>query len=115
MDRLNIVGFETFVDKLVSDRFKCVWLDTKSDRYLVGLVSSYTAKSYDIRIDRETRGFGGYQLWMYDKRVDISYPMTVYIRHLSSISNFIEFLDLIVRSADAEEFSGSGKGNETIK
>lgn len=114
MNRLEIVGFENYVDKLVSNRFKCIGIESSDEMYRLMLISSKNNTEYQIGINRVIRPNGDYQIWMWDSRTDVSYPMTIHKSNLNSMVHFIDYLYRVTEIADDGGFTGQ-RGNETIK
>ena len=114
MKRLNITNFTNRVMEIHSDFFEVGYCSNGGDRYLIGLdikdVVSFnplSSKHYKMSIDKVTNEDGNYGIWLWEMESNVSYPMSIRLDDISSLSRFTSFLNHTLRLADEGSFSGS--------
>ena len=127
MKRLNITNFTQSMDDMYSDFFEIKYSTQNKDKYIIGLgirdvVSFKPLKAnynYMMSIDKVMDEYGNYGIKLWDMGENITYPMSICIDNLKSISEFTSFLNHTLKLASEGSFSGtSGNGiehNYTIK
>ena len=102
---------------IYSDYFEVKYCSSEGNRYLIGLdvrdVVSYKplrSTHYKMAIDKMAREDGSYHVWLWDMEANVSYPMSVPLGEVSSLSMFTAFLNHTLALANRGDFSGS-KGN----
>lgn len=117
MKRLEITNFSKRVMDIYSDYFEVKYCSSEGNRYLIGLdvrdVVSYKplrSTHYKMAIDKMGRGDGSYHVWLWDMEANVSYPMSLPLDEVSSLSLFTGFLNNTLKVATDGNFSGS-KGN----
>lgn len=112
MKRLEINGFSSLADKMVSDKFRIDDMDILTNMYMIQLRTS----EYQYRIDiiREateqttySRSYR-YQMWIYDWNRKQSYPMGINTSDLKGVEVFTRFLENVLEIADKGDFNGHG-------
>ena len=127
MKRLNITNFTQRMDDIYSDFFEIKYSTQNKDKYIIGLgirdvVSFKPLKAnynYMMSIDKVMDEYGNYGIKLWDMGENITYPMSICVDNLKSLSEFTTFLNHTLKLASNGEFSGtSGNGiehNYTIK
>ena len=127
MKRLNITNFTQSMDDMYSDFFEIKYSTQNKDKYIIGLgirdvVSFKPLKAnynYMMSIDKVMDEYGNYGIKLWDMGENITYPMSICVDNLKSISEFTSFLNHTLKLASEGSFSGtSGNGiehNYTIK
>ena len=130
MKRLNITNFTQRMNDMYSDFFEIKYSTQDEDKYIIGIVTNdvvsfkpspgcnymmaiYKDRTPDTNID------GSYGIKLWDMGENITYPMSICVDNLKSISEFTSFLNHTLKLASEGSFSGtSGNGiehNYTIK
>ena len=112
---------------MYSDFFEIKYSTQNKDKYIIGLgirdvVSFKPLKAnynYMMSIDKVMDDYGNYGIKLWDMGENITYPMSICVDNLKSISEFTSFLNHTLKLASEGSFSGtSGNGiehNYTIK
>ena len=112
---------------MYSDFFEIKYSTQNKDKYIIGLgirdvVSFKPLKAnynYMMSIDKVMDEYGNYGIKLWDMGENITYPMSVDVNSLKSLSLFTTFLNHTLKLASEGSFSGtSGNGiehNYTIK
>lgn len=109
MKRLEIKGFISLADKMISDKFRIDDMDILKDLYIIQLrTSEYQYRIDIIREATENTTYGGYryQMWIYDWNRKQSYPMGINTSDLKEVRVFTRFLENVVAIADKGDFGG---------
>ena len=126
MKRLNITNFTDKVMDIVSDYFMIKYSTHDKDKYIIGIVTNDVVSfkpspgyNYMMAIykDREpdTNIDDSYGIKLWDMGENITYPMSICVSNLKSLSLFTTFLNHTLKLAGEGEFSGtSGNGIEHI-
>ena len=127
MKRLEIKNFVKRMDDMYSDFFEIKYSTQDADKYIIGLgirdvVSFKPLKAnynYMMSIDKVMDEYGNYGIKLWDMGENITYPMSICVDNLKSLSEFTSFLNHTLKLASEGSFSGtSGNGiehNYTIK
>ena len=127
MKRLEIKNFAQAVESIYSDYFMIKYSTDTGDKYIMGIetndVVSYkpleSGKHYMMSIDKVMDEYGNYGIKLWDMKENITYPMSICVSNLKSLSEFTSFLNHTLKLANDGDFSGtSGNGiehNYTIK
>ena len=114
MKRLEIKNFVKGMDDVNSDYFGVRYCSSAEDKYIIGIdtndVVSFRKlkpKHYKMSIDKMPNEDGNYGMWLWDMESNISYPLSVCLDSISSLSNFTSFLNHTLKLADEGQFSGS--------
>ena len=114
MKRLEITNFSKRVMDIYSDYFEVKYCSSEGNRYLIGLdvrdVVSYKplrSTHYKMAIDKMCREDGSYHVWLWDMEANVSYPMSIPLDDVSSLSRFTLFLNHTLTLANRGDFSGS--------
>lgn len=114
MKRLEIKNFVREMNNIHSDYFGVRYCANAEDKYIIGIdtndVVSFRPlkpKHYKMSIDKVTDEYGNYGIWLWEMESNISYPMSVGVDDISSLSRFTSFLNHTLRLADEGQFSGS--------
>ena len=118
MKELRIKNFTKAVMDMDSDYFRIRYSSEADDCYILGIdtndVVSFKPlqpKHYKMAIHkRKEDGSDNFTVWLWDMTENMSYPMSIWVDDVSSISNFARFLKHTLEVADRGEFSGH-KGN----
>ena len=118
MKELRIKNFTKAVMDIDSDYFRIRYSSEADDCYILGIdtndVVSFKPlqpKHYKMAIHkRKEDGSDNFTVWLWDMEGNISYPMSIWVDDVSSITNFTRFLKHTLEVADRGEFSGH-KGN----
>ena len=118
MKELKIKNFTKAVMDIDSDYFRIRYSSEADDCYILGIdtndVVSFKPlqpKHYKMAIHkRKEDGSDNFTVWLWDMAENMSYPMSIWVTDVSSISNFDRFLKHTLEVADRGEFSGH-KGN----
>ena len=124
MKRLNITNFTQRMNDMYSDFFEIKYSTQDADKYIIGIVIN------DVVSFRPTPGYNymmaiykdrtpdslivdSYGIKLWDMGENITYPMSVDVNSLKSLSEFTTFLNHTLKLAGEGEFSGtSGNGIE---
>ena len=124
MKRLNITNFTQRMNDMYSDFFEIKYSTQDADKYIIGIVANDVVSfkpspgySYMMAIykDRTPDSLivDSYGIKLWDMRENITYPMSVDVNSLKSLSEFTTFLNHTLKLAGEGEFSGtSGNGIE---
>ena len=123
MKRLNIKNFTKSVMDMDSDYFRIKYSTEQSDKYVLGIdtndVVSFKPlkeKHYKMAIHkRKEDGSDNFTVWLWDMERNMSYPMSIWVDDVSSISNFARFLTNTLKVADEGGFSGEPGNRITLK
>ncbi len=123
MKRLNITNFIQRMDEMYSDYFEIKYSTQDKDKYIIGIVTNdvvsfkpspdynYMMAIYKGRGLEDIEDSYGIKLW--DMGKNITYPMSICVDNLKSLSLFTSFLNHTLKLAEDGEFSGtSGNGIE---
>ena len=118
MKELKIKNFTKAVMDIDSDYFRIKYSTEQADKYVLGIdtndVVSFKPlqpKHYKMAIHKSKEdGSDNFTVWLWDMEANVSYPMSIWVDNVSSISNFARFLTHTLKVADRGEFSGH-KGN----
>jgi len=123
MKRLNITNFTQRMDEMYSDYFEIKYSTQDKDKYIIGIVTNdvvsfkpspdynYMMAIYKGRGLEDMEDSYGIKLW--DMGKNITYPMSICVDNLKSLSVFTSFLNHTLKLAGDGEFSGtSGNGIE---
>jgi len=123
MKRLNITNFTQRMDEMYSDFFEIKYSTQDKDKYIIGIVTNdvvsfkpspdynYMMAIYKGRGLEDIDDSYGIKLW--DMGKNITYPMSICVDNLKSLSVFTSFLNHTLKLAGDGEFSGtSGNGIE---
>jgi len=123
MKRLNITNFIQRMDEMYSDFFEIKYSTQDKDKYIIGIVTNdvvsfkpspdynYMMAIYKGRGLEDIEDSYGIKLW--DMGKNITYPMSICVDNLKSLSVFTSFLNHTLKLAGDGEFSGtSGNGIE---
>jgi hypothetical protein len=118
MKELRIKNFTKAVMDIDSDYFRIRYSSEADDCYVLGIdtndVVSFKPlqpKHYKMAIHkRKEDGSDNFTVWLWDMAENMSYPMSIWVEDVSSITNFNRFLKHTLEVADRGEFSGH-KGN----
>ena len=123
MKRLNITNFIQRMDEMYSDYFEIKYSTQDKDKYIIGIVTNdvvsfkpspdynYMMAIYKGRGLEDMEDSYGIKLW--DMGKNITYPMSICVDNLKSLSLFTSFLNHTLKLAEDGEFSGtSGNGIE---
>ena len=123
MKRLNITNFIQRMDEMYSDYFEIKYSTQDKDKYIIGIVTNdvvsfkpspdynYMMAIYKGRGLEDMEDSYGIKLW--DMGKNITYPMSICVDNLKSLSVFTSFLNHTLKLAEDGEFSGtSGNGIE---
>jgi len=123
MKRLNITNFIQRMDEMYSDYFEIKYSTQDKDKYIIGIVTNdvvsfkpspdynYMMAIYKGRGLEDIEDSYGIKLW--DMGKNITYPMSICVDNLKSLSVFTSFLNHTLKLAGDGEFSGtSGNGIE---
>ena len=118
MKELRIKNFTKAVMDMDSDYFRIKYSTEQADKYVLGIdtndVVSFKPlqpKHYKMAIHKSKEdGSDNFTVWLWDMGKNMSYPMSIWVDNVSSISNFARFLTHTLKVADRGEFSGH-KGN----
>ena len=131
MKRLNITNFTQRMNDMYSDFFEIKYSTQDADKYIIGIVANdvvsfrptpgynYMMAIYKDRGLDDTLIDDSYGIKLWDMGENITYPMSICVDNLKSISEFTSFLNHTLKLASEGSFSGtSGNGiehNYTIK
>ena len=123
MKRLEIKNFVKSMNDVYSDFFEVKHCSDSDNRYIIGLgirdvVSFKPLKAnynYMMSIDKVMDEYGNYGIKLWDMGENITYPMSICVDNLKSLSEFTTFLNHTLKLAGNGEFSGtSGNGIEPV-
>ena len=126
MKRLNITNFTQRMNDMYSDFFEIKYSTQDADKYIIGIVANDVVSfnpspgyNYMMAIykDRTPDSLivDSYGIKLWDMRENITYPMSVDVNSLKSLSLFTSFLNHTLKLAGEGEFSGtSGNGIEPV-
>ena len=125
MKRLNITNFTQRMNDMYSDFFEIKYSTQDADKYIIGIVANdvvsfrptpgynYMMAIYKDRGLDDTLIDDSYGIKLWDMGENITYPMSICVDNLKSISEFTSFLNHTLKLAGEGEFSGtSGNGIE---
>jgi hypothetical protein len=123
MKELRIKNFTKAVMDIDSDYFRIRYSSEADDCYILGIdtndVVSFKPlqpKHYKMAIHkRKEDGSDNFTVWLWDMEANVSYPMSVWVDDVSSISNFARFLTQTLKVADRGDFSGEPGNMITLK
>jgi hypothetical protein len=123
MRELKIKNFTKAVMDIDSDYFRIRYSSEADDCYILGIdtndVVSFKPlqpKHYKMAIHkRKEDGSDNFTVWLWDMEANVSYPMSVWVDDVSSISNFARFLTQTLKVADRGDFSGEPGNMITLK
>ena len=116
MKRLNITNFTQKMDEMYSDYFEIKYSTQDKDKYIIGIVTNdvvsfkpspdynYMMAIYKGRGLEDMEDSYGIKLW--DMGKNITYPMSICVDNLKSLSVFTSFLNHTLKLADRGDFSG---------
>ena len=114
MKRLEIKNFVKRMDDIDSDYFGIRYCANAEGNYIIGIdtndVVSFRPlkpKHYKMSIDKLPNEDGNYHIWLWEMESNISYPLSVRLDDISSLSRFTSFLNHTLKLADEGSFSGS--------
>jgi hypothetical protein len=118
MKRLEITNFTKRAMEIHSDYFEVKYCTDTGDKYIMGLdtndVVSFkpldSGKHYKMSIDKRPNEDGNYGIWLWDMNGNISYPMSISMDSLKSLSLFTSYLNHTLKLANEGIFEGD-KGN----
>ena len=124
MKRLNITNFTQRMNDMYSDFFEIKYSTQDADKYIIGIVTrdvvsfkpspgySYMMAIYKDRTP-DSLIVDSYGIKLWDMGENITYPMSICVSNLKSLSEFTSFLNHTLKLAGEGEFSGtSGNGIE---
>jgi hypothetical protein len=113
MKRLDIKNFTKRMDDIHSDFFTINYCSNADDKYIIGIdtndVVSFKPlkrKHYKMSIDKRANEDNRYELWLWDMEGNISYPMSIAVNEISSLSLFTSYLNHILTLAGNGVFDG---------
>ena len=113
MKELRIKNFTKAVMDIDSDYFKIKYSSDMGDTYLLGID---TERHYKMAIHkRKEDGSDNFTVWLWDMGKNMSYPMSIWVEDVSSITNFTRFLKHTLEVADRGDFSGHNGNRITLK
>ena len=125
MKRLDIKNFTDKAMDIVSDYFMIKYSTQDKDKYIIGIVTNdvvsfkptpgynYMMAIYKDRGMDDTNIDDSYGIKLWDMGENITYPMSICVDNLKSLSEFTSFLNHTLKLAGNGEFSGtSGNGIE---
>ena len=125
MKRLNITNFTQRMNDMYSDFFEIKYSTQDADKYIIGIVANdvvsfkpspgynYMMAIYKDRELEDTNILDSYGIKLWDMGENITYPMSICVSNLKSLSEFTTFLNHTLKLAGNGEFSGtSGNGIE---
>ena len=131
MKRLNITNFTQRMNDMYSDFFEIKYSTQDADKYIIGIVANdvvsfkpspgynYMMAIYKDRGLEDANIDDSYGIKLWDMGENITYPMSICVDNLKSLSEFTSFLNHTLKLAGEGQFSGtSGNGiehNYTIK
>ena len=131
MKRLNITNFTQRMNDMYSDFFEIKYSTQDADKYIIGIVANdvvsfkpspgynYMMAIYKYRELEDTNILDSYGIKLWDMGKNITYPMSICVDNLKSLSEFTSFLNHTLKLASEGSFSGTpGNGiehNYTIK
>jgi len=123
MKELRIKNFTKAVMDMDSDYFTIRYSSEADDAYILGIdtmdVVSFLPlkeKHYKMAIHKKKEdGSDNFTVWLWDMEANMSYPMSIWVDDVSSISNFARFLTNTLKVADEGGFSGHSGNRITLK
>jgi hypothetical protein len=123
MKELKIKNFTKAVMDMYSDYFTIKYSTEQADKYVLGIdtmdVVSFKplgTKHYKMAIHKKKEdGSDNFTVWLWDMAENMSYPMSIWVDDVSSISNFARFLTNTLKVADEGGFSGHSGNKITLK
>jgi hypothetical protein len=113
------------MDEMYSDFFEIKYSTQDTDKYIIGIVSNdvvsfkpspgynYMMAIYKERGLEDTNIDDSYSIKLWDMGKNITYPISICVSNLKSLSLFTSFLNHTLKLAGNGEFSGtSGNGIE---
>ena len=128
MKRLNITNFTQRMNDMYSDFFEIKYSTQDADKYIIGIVANDVVSfkpspgyNYMMAIYKDRMAASNslmvdsYGIKLWDMGENITYPMSVDVNSLKSLSEFTTFLNHTLKLAGNGEFSGtSGNGIEPV-
>jgi hypothetical protein len=123
MKELKIKNFTKAVMDMYSDYFTIKYATEQTDKYVLGIdtmdVVSFKplgTKHYKMAIHkRKEDGSDNFTVWLWDMERNMSYPMSIWVDDVSSITDFARFLTQTLKVADRGDFSGEPGNKITLK
>ena len=123
MKELRIKNFTKAVMDMYSDYFTIKYATEVKDKYVLGIdtrdVVSFNplkSKHYKMAIYKvKEDGSDNFTVWLWDMAENMSYPMSIWVDDVSSITQFSRFLTNTLQVADRGEFSGEPGNRITLK
>ena len=123
MKELRIKNFTKAVMDIESDYFQIKYSTEQGDKYVLGIdtrdVVSFKPlqpKHYKMAIHkRKEDGSDNFTVWLWDMERNMSYPMSIWVDNVSSITQFSRFLTQTLKVADRGDFSGEPGNKITLK
>ena len=122
MKELKIKNFTKAVMEMYSDYFTIKYSTEQADKYVLGIdtmdVVSFNplgTKHYKMAIHkRKEDGSDNFTVWLWDMAENMSYPMSIWVDDVSSITQFSRFLTHTLQVADRGDFSGHSGNKITL-
>ena len=123
MKELKIKNFTKAVMDMDSDYFRIRYSTEADDCYILGIdtndVVSFKPlkeKHYKMAIHKKKEdGSDNFTVWLWDMEKNMSYPMSIWLDDVSSITDFARFLKHTLEVADRGDFSGHSGNMITLK
>jgi len=113
MKELRIKNFTKAVMDMYSDYFTIKYATEVKDKYVLGID---TERHYKMAIHKKKEdGSDNFTVWLWDMERNTSYPMSIWVDDVSSISEFSRFLTNTLKVADRGDFSGEPGNRITLK
>lgn len=112
MSKIRIDGIQRLIGEDFM-KFRILDVVDRGVDYLLSIVSKPLGNVYHLSIRKEADRAGNYPIKVWDKRKDITYPMSIDRGSLQKQQYFIYHLDTIIGGCDDMVFQGN-KGNDTI-
>jgi len=118
MKRLNITNFTQRMNEMYSDFFEIKYSTQDNDKYIIGIVTNdvvsfkpspdynYMMAIYKDRGLEDTNIDDSYGIKLWDMGKNITYPMSICVDNLKSLSLFTSFLNHTLKLANNGDFSG---------
>jgi hypothetical protein len=122
MKELKIKNFTKAVMEMYSDYFTIKYSTEQADKYVLGIdtmdVVSFNPlkpKHYKMAIYKvKEDGSDNFTVWLWDMAENMSYPMSIWVDDVSSITQFSRFLTHTLQVADRGDFSGHSGNKITL-
>ena len=123
MKELRIKNFTKAVMDIDSDYFRIRYSSEADDCYILGITTNDVVsfkplqpKHYKMAIHkRKEDGSDNFTVWLWDMGKNFSYPMSIWVDDVSSITQFSRFLKHTLELADVGEFGGVEGNRITLK